>query len=192
MKASVILVLVVAGLTVAKSVGTTLRSMGQVEQPVTSGLAFLDPGGRILSVKCIYRAHGITPGQTYVGLVCGDNVLEVVAGRENSPIVAAGFEQGIDADKMFTTSDCCCQGSPKELNFYVEVNITFTMGSEDMGTHTLRFGQGHYGGWSPDNNWWVGGTLCQHSPCGIICINEENQKVALSWNADLNQVGVEF
>jgi hypothetical protein len=195
MKASVILVLVVARLTVAKSVGTTMRSTGQVdEQPPSNTLAFLAEG---LSIKCIERAHGITQGQTYVGVVCGADVLAVIAGRENSADMAYDFEKGIE---MFTTIDDCSGeqtgvGFPQELNFYVEVDITFMMGSKDMGTHTLRFGQGHYGGWIGGNNWWVGGTNCHYTNCGITCHNNDGQKVQLysgEKNRENNVVHVGF
>ena len=190
MKASVILV--VAGLAAAKSAGTTMRSTGQVEQTPANELNFLEPGGQYVSIKCSEIAHEITQGQQYLGLTCGDNVLTVIAGRENSPDVAMGFEHGIDATQMFSTADACCAGSPKELNFYVEVNMTFTVGSTDVGTHTLRIGQGHYGGWGPGgNNWWVGGTHCQNSLTGINCINKDGQKLFLGWNAQNDQVEIQ-
>jgi hypothetical protein len=64
-----------------------------------------------------------------------------------------------------------------------------------MGTHTLRIGQGHYGGAiGYGNNWWiegVKGTLCQRNnghvngpvlrdgrdKCGIICKNKQGQSI---------------
>ena len=177
MKTSVILF--VAGLAVAKSAGTTMRDLEQSE------LAFNPVGGMgSISVKCSDLGHDIASQSTYGSLFCSDNMLTVVAGNDYSDTeVADNFKKNVQA--MMVTNwggsgqDCA---SPKSLNFYVEVNVTFTQGTEDRGTHTLWIGEGTYGGIWDRKNWWIGGPRCtlhpnQRSSCGIKCSNEDGQIV---------------
>jgi hypothetical protein len=177
MKTSVILF--VAGLAVAKSAGTTMRDLEQ------SWLQFNPIGGiGSITVKCSDLGHDIAPQNTYGSLFCSDNVLTVVAGNDHSSgLVADNFLHSVTA-KLATNyggsyPDCF---SPKKLNFYVEVNVTFTQGTEDRGTHTLWIGQGTYGFIFPVQNWWIGGPRCHSNPnplssCGIKCDNEDGQIV---------------
>jgi hypothetical protein len=207
MKTSVILF--VAGLVVVKSAGTTMRGehvnnlsfvLGSSEEE--TGELVLAEASQYLSVNCSEIHHEITNKQPYDGILCNDNVLSVLAGRKSSVDVATAFFNGVPSNGAYmTTFDAYfppnCAPEPKELNFYVEVGVTFTRGSQNMGTHTLRIGQGHYGGASPlgyGNNWWiegVGGTLCQRNDghvnghvlrdvrnyCGIICKNKQGQRI---------------
>jgi hypothetical protein len=203
MKTSVILF--VAGLVVVKSAGTT-----------NNGLNFVTPRYEketgIISLNCIERHYEITTGQTYDGISCSDNVLSVRADHKNSVEVATAFFEGVPADVAYTSS-CLdsrgpdCPARPKELNFYVEVDVTFTLDSQNMGTHTLRIGQGHAGGdgsWFGYNNWWIeGGTLCQpyegesgpdsgKLACAIACQNKEGQIIIFQPGDEYYEVFVSF
>jgi hypothetical protein len=209
MKTSVILF--VAGLVVVKSAGTTTN-------PPTNNLTFVvPPYGKaegIISVNCSEIHHEITTEQTFGGMICSDSVLQVYAGRKNSVKVATAFFEGVLPNEAYMTTmddywppDCPLR--PKELNFYVEVSVTFTaqytqpttLGPQNMGTHTLRIGQGHYGGAIGGNNWWIEGVEgCrpqegdERDNCGIICTNKEGQKITFRANddADNAEVGVYF
>jgi hypothetical protein len=83
--------------------------------------------------------HNITAGQTYGKSYCRDNTLTVVAGRHSSDAMAIGFKNAVEA--MRTTNwggsgqDCA---SPSQLNFYVEVNVTFTQVSTHQMRHQMR------------------------------------------------------
>ncbi len=188
MKTSVILF--VAGLAVAKSAGTTMRGL---EMNTLQFDPF--PGTGNINVTCSEIGHNITAGQTYGTSFCRDNSLTVVAGRHSSDAMAIGFKNAVEA--MMTTnwggSGQHCV-SPSQLNFYVEVNVTFTqVSTEDRRTHTLWIGQGHYGD-NGGNNWWIGGPRCFLNPnaaaCGIKCDNEDGQIVLFDREDENSRVDV--
>lgn len=185
MKASIILV--AAGLAAAKSAGMSMRSGAILRD---NQLTFEPTGAETVSVTCSEIDHSISVGQPYKGLACVSNTLSVLAGRHDSSDVAKGFENGLDANHMFTTSEKGSAGSPKALNFYVDVNMSFKVGSTDLGSHTLRIGQGHisHGG----NNWWVGGTNCFSAKSGINCMNKDGQKLFLGVKDNCDQLSVEI
>jgi hypothetical protein len=199
MKTSVILF--VAGLVVGKSAGTTTNN-------VTFLVPWYEKPTGIISLNCIERHYEITTGQPYDRNSCSDNVLSVRAERKNSVKVATDFFEGVPADVAYMTSAFDdqwpdCPARPKELNFYVEVDVTFTLGPQNMGTHTLRIGQGHHGrdeglGY---NNWWIErGTLGGKArgegdkkiSCGIACQNKEGQIIIFQPGDEVYEVDVIF
>jgi hypothetical protein len=183
MKASVILV--VAGLAVAKSAGTSMRSTGDAN-PLNF---IMRPGSLPLDLQCSNILWTVTQGQPYGGTVCGVGKLEITAGREGSTPVANTFNAGLGARNMMYTNTGTYGShdqTPEKLNFYIEADITFKLGSEDKGTYRLRIGQGHWdsGWWNQGNNWWIGGEHCwpegptiYGGSCGITCSSQGGQRI---------------
>jgi hypothetical protein len=220
MKTSVILF--VAGLVVVKSAGTTMRMdvwnelqfLANEHVPVvppykeeTGELVHAEASHYII-VNCTEKHHEITTKMPFGGIVCIDNTLNVVAGRKNSVDVSRAFFKGVPLNSALMTTFADwgipapnCPPRPVELNFYVEVDVTFQygvrpsfIGPVNMGTYTLRIGQGHYdGNGIGGNNWWiegVQGTLCRPLTydadagdfCGITCKNEGEFSITFQAN----------
>jgi hypothetical protein len=163
MKASVILI--VAGLAVAKSAGTSMR---YTEQAPANTLIFhrgADVSPVFIQCSSIYPI--ISEGQPYGGVFCGYNNLVVMAGRNGTKPVADVFKGGLNAWNMMATVGG--HGTPELLNFDIEADFSMKLGGsqgQDMGTYSLRIGQGHNPG---QNNWWIGGEHCSRVECGITC-----------------------
>jgi hypothetical protein len=101
--------------------------------------------------------HSISSGQPYggttAGVINGQGVIDVQAGRNNTSGPATWFKQQVGAGQTIV---CDTSGTyPSDLNFAVEG--TLTIGSVNGKTITcdnVTIAQGNYAG---TNNWWMGG-----------------------------------
>ena len=187
MKASVILV--VAGLAVAKC-----TSMRYTEQMPANYLTFVNDTFHLHNLECSLISYMVSEGEAYGGTVCGTDSLLVRAGRNKTTPVADHFKSGLSAGNMMV-SFCFSGGDvePEQLNFYIEADFTFKLGSQaqNMGTYRLRIGQGHGGGFV-HNNWWIAGAECSKVGDGIICSsNQGGQHVTFS-GSNQDHVSVYF
>ena len=102
------------------------------------------------------NGHSITPKQPYSGVSAaieqGQIMLNVRAGRKKSSEVSNWFKSVIGGGQ---TLACDSSGTyPKELNFAVRGDLSFTMNNRKITCKDMVIGQGSFGA---NNNWWVSG-----------------------------------
>ena len=182
MKASVLLV--VAGLALAAEASVTaaaggLRSLAKMETN-----HFYLQGARITS--CTQLSYSITSGQPYGGLSCSGDTITIMAGRDNSKGVATSFKSGLTGGNMFC-SDGSCGSTPDQLNFYVTMDITMTVGGQELTLKSLRIGQGHY---AFTNNWWIASPQCTSNGKTLQCTTTNADYYALFTQGSADKVSV--
>jgi hypothetical protein len=189
MKASVLLV--VAGLALAAEAWVTaaaasvtaasggLRSLAKMETN-----HFYLQGARITS--CTQLSYSITSGQPYGGLSCSGDTITIMAGRDNSKGVATSFKSGLTGGNMFC-SDGSCGSTPDQLNFYVTMDITMTVGGQELTLKSLRIGQGHY---AFTNNWWIASPQCTSNGKTLQCTTTNADYYALFTQGSADKVSV--
>ena len=160
-----------AGEAVAAAAGG-LRSLAKMETN-----HFYLQGARITS--CTQLSYSVTSGQPFGGLSCSGDTITIMAGRDNSKGVATSFKSGLTGSNMFC-SDGSCGSTPDQLNFYVDMDLTMTVGGQELTLKSLRVGQGHY---TFTNNWWIGGPQCTSNGKTLQCTTANNA----SYNALFTQ-----
>jgi len=181
MKASVLLV--VAGLALAAEASVTAASGGLRSLAKMETNHFYLQGARITS--CTQLSYSITSGQPYGGLSCSGDTITIMAGRDNSKGVATSFKSGLTGGNMFC-SDGSCGSTPDQLNFYVTMDITMTVGGQELTLKSLRIGQGHY---AFTNNWWIASPQCTSNGKTLQCTTTNADYYALFTQGSADKEG---